>query len=107
MTRWDCHKYAREAYEIGVRYIGACCGMEPYHVRAIAEELSEERGCLPPGSEKHGLWGDGLRQHTKPWVRARYVLNTSVVARPIVVVSSKSNLVHKGREVQENYSCLD
>ncbi|XP_033634391.1 betaine--homocysteine S-methyltransferase 1-like [Asterias rubens] len=71
VTRWDCHKYAREAYEIGVRYIGACCGMEPYHVRAIAEELSEERGCLPPGSEKHGLWGDGLRQHTKPWVRAR------------------------------------
>ncbi|XP_038071969.1 betaine--homocysteine S-methyltransferase 1-like [Patiria miniata] len=71
LTRWDCHKYAREAYEIGVRYIGACCGMEPYHVRAIAEELSPERGCTPAGSQKHGMWGDGLRQHTKPWVRAR------------------------------------
>jgi len=71
LTRWDCHKYAREAYEIGVRYIGACCGMEPYHVRAMAEELAVERGVLPAGSEKHGLWGDGLRQHTKPWVRAR------------------------------------
>lgn len=71
LTRWDCHRYAREAYELGVRYIGACCGFEPYHVRAMAEELQKERGCLPAGSEKHGQWGDGLRQHTKPWVRAR------------------------------------
>ena len=33
------HRYAREAYNMGIRYIGACCGMEPYHVRAIAEEV--------------------------------------------------------------------
>jgi len=71
LTRWDCHRYAREAYDLGVRYIGACCGFEPYHVRAMAEELQKERGRLPVGSEKHGQWGDGLRQHTKPWVRAR------------------------------------
>ncbi|XP_022108462.1 betaine--homocysteine S-methyltransferase 1-like [Acanthaster planci] len=71
LTRWDCHKYARDAYELGVRFIGACCGFEPYHVRALSEELAKERGRLPAGSEKHGPWGDGLRQHTKPWVRAR------------------------------------
>jgi betaine-homocysteine S-methyltransferase len=23
------------------------------------------------GSEKHDIWGEGLRMHTKPWVRAR------------------------------------
>ena len=23
------------------------------------------------GSEKHDVWGGGLRMHTKPWVRAR------------------------------------
>lgn len=40
LTRWDCNRYAREAYDLGVRYIGACCGFEPYHVRAIAEEVS-------------------------------------------------------------------
>ena len=39
MTRWDVHKYARQAYEIGIRYIGGCCGFEPYHIRAIAEEV--------------------------------------------------------------------
>uniref|UniRef100_A0A2R9B4F8 Betaine--homocysteine S-methyltransferase n=3 Tax=Hominidae TaxID=9604 RepID=A0A2R9B4F8_PANPA len=70
-TRWDIQKYAREAYNLGVRYIGGCCGFEPYHIRAIAEELAPERGFLPPASEKHGSWGSGLDMHTKPWVRAR------------------------------------
>uniref|UniRef100_A0A6I8NPA9 Betaine--homocysteine S-methyltransferase n=1 Tax=Ornithorhynchus anatinus TaxID=9258 RepID=A0A6I8NPA9_ORNAN len=70
-TRWDIQKYAREAYELGVRYIGGCCGFEPYHVRAIAEELAPERGFLPPASDKHGSWGSGLDMHTKPWIRAR------------------------------------
>ncbi|XP_077553600.1 S-methylmethionine--homocysteine S-methyltransferase BHMT2-like [Haemaphysalis longicornis] len=71
-SRWDIQRYAREAYEMGVRYIGGCCGFEPYHIRAIAEELSDERGGrLPPSSDKHGTWGEGLRMHTKPWVRAR------------------------------------
>merc|ERR1712080_481017 len=53
-TRWDMQKYAREAYALGVRYIGGCCGFEPYHVRAVAEELAAERGGKKPaGSEKH------------------------------------------------------
>uniref|UniRef100_A0AAX7UM07 Hcy-binding domain-containing protein n=1 Tax=Astatotilapia calliptera TaxID=8154 RepID=A0AAX7UM07_ASTCA len=71
LTRMDMHKYAREAYNAGIRYIGGCCGFEPYHIRALAEELEAERGCLPAGSEKHGSWGSGLSLHTKPWVRAR------------------------------------
>ncbi|XP_073322138.1 betaine--homocysteine S-methyltransferase 1-like [Pagrus major] len=71
ITRWDIHKYTREAYNAGIRYIGGCCGFEAYHIRAIAEELAAERGFLPPASEKHGLWGAALEMHTKPWVRAR------------------------------------
>jgi len=70
-TRWDIQKYARDAYDLGVRYIGGCCGFEPYHIRAIAEELAKERGRPPVASEKHDPWGQGLRMHTKPWVRAR------------------------------------
>jgi len=70
-TRWDMHRYAREAYEIGVRYIGGCCGFEPYHIRALSEELAKERGFFPKGSQKHDSWGKGLEIHTKPWVRAR------------------------------------
>ncbi|XP_022624512.1 betaine--homocysteine S-methyltransferase 1 [Seriola dumerili] len=71
LTRWDMQKYAREAYNAGIRYIGGCCGFEPYHIRALAEELAAERGFIPAGSEKHGIWGSGLEMHTKPWVRAR------------------------------------
>jgi len=70
-TRWDMHRFAREAYDMGIHYIGGCCGFEPYHIRAVAEELAKERGQNPPGSEKHDSWGLGLRMHTKPWVRAR------------------------------------
>jgi len=70
-TRWDAHEYARQAYDLGVRYIGGCCGFEPYHIRAVAEELEPERGYLPPASDKHVQWGGGLTMHTKPWVRAR------------------------------------
>lgn len=39
MTRWGMQKYARAAYDIGIRYIGGCCGFEPYHIRALAEEV--------------------------------------------------------------------
>jgi len=70
-TRFDMHKFAREAYDMGIRYIGGCCGFLPYHIRAIAEELAEERGQLPVASEKHIPWAGGLMMHTKPWVRAR------------------------------------
>lgn len=72
LTRWDMHRYAREAYDAGIRYIGGCCGFQPYHTRALAEELAPERGgVFPAASEKHGVWGSGLEMHTKPWVRAR------------------------------------
>ena len=75
-TRWDMHRYARDAYELGVRYIGGCCGFEAYHIRSVCEELREERGGkIGKASEKHDMWGGGLKMHTKPWVRARYYLD--------------------------------
>ena len=39
LNRIDVRKFARKAYELGVRYIGGCCGFEPHHIRAIAEEV--------------------------------------------------------------------
>jgi len=70
-TRFDMHRFAREAYDMGIRYIGGCCGFQPYHIRACAEELAPERKKSPEGSEKHIPWAGGLEMHTKPWVRAR------------------------------------
>ena len=51
ITRFEAGRFAREAYDLGARYIGGCCGFEPYHIRAVAEELSGERGGLPEGSD--------------------------------------------------------
>ena len=51
VTRFEVGSWAREAYSLGVRYIGGCCGFEPYHIRAVAEELAGERGGLPEGSD--------------------------------------------------------
>lgn len=74
---------------MGIKFIGGCCGFEAYHIRAVAEEvimsstiyrpcrklvffqLSKERGHPPPIGEEYGTWVDGLKLHTKPWVRAR------------------------------------
>lgn len=71
LTRWDVRKYARRAYDLGVRYIGGCCGFQPYHIRAIAEELAPERGRLPAASDKHSPWGEALKHHAVAEVRAR------------------------------------
>ena len=64
-TRFDFQAYARQAYDLGVRYIGGCCGTEAVHVRAIVEELEAERGGdkrpKPHASLKHEPWGGALK----------------------------------------------
>lgn len=71
-TRYEMHRFAREAYELGVRYIGGCCGFEAYHVRAMTEELKVERGERSKAGDKWmEPYAAGLGMHTKPWVRAR------------------------------------
>merc|ERR1711953_1046913 len=72
MTRWEIQKFTRAAWDMGVRFIGGCCGFEAHHVRAMVEELEPERnGRVGLSSKKHERWGGGLTMHTKPWVRAR------------------------------------
>lgn len=66
VTRWDVHKYARQAYDLGVRYIGGCCGFEPYHIRAIAEEVRQlNSSSYPPTTFNVRI----------PW-KTTFVLNT-------------------------------
>ena len=52
ITRFEAARFAREAYDLGVRVIGGCCGFESHHIKAMAEELAEERGRLPAGTVK-------------------------------------------------------
>jgi betaine-homocysteine S-methyltransferase len=44
--RFEMADFARRAREIGVDYVGICCGGGPHHVRAMAEAL----GRVTPGS---------------------------------------------------------
>lgn len=48
LTRADMADYAVRARDMGVNYIGSCCGSVAHHVRAMAEAL----GRRPPASAK-------------------------------------------------------
>ena len=36
-TRYDVAEFTRRARELGVDYVGLCCGADPHHVRSLAE----------------------------------------------------------------------
>jgi betaine-homocysteine S-methyltransferase len=52
--------FARRARDIGVNYIGICCGGGPHHVRAMAEALGRETPAsqYSPAIELHPVLGD-------------------------------------------------
>jgi betaine-homocysteine S-methyltransferase len=58
-TRYEIADFAREAYDLGVGYLGVCCGAGPHHIRSMAEAL----GRTPPASRysadmsKHAFLG--------------------------------------------------
>ncbi|MFZ0090882.1 MAG: homocysteine S-methyltransferase family protein [Solirubrobacteraceae bacterium] len=45
-NRYELGEFARTAHELGVAYLGVCCGAAPHHIRAVAEAL----GLSPPAS---------------------------------------------------------
>ncbi|MDP1849391.1 MAG: homocysteine S-methyltransferase family protein [Solirubrobacteraceae bacterium] len=70
LTRFEMADFARRARDIGVDYVGICCGGAPHHVRAMAEAL----GRTPPASryspamELHPvLGGDGRQGSMGRW----------------------------------------
>ncbi|XP_074648847.1 S-methylmethionine--homocysteine S-methyltransferase BHMT2-like [Tubulanus polymorphus] len=100
LTRWECRDYARKAYELGVRYIGGCCGFESYHIREMAEELSEERGFRPPGKD-HNLpfaagYGQSVYEHDRQKHGRDYWMNLiPKTGRPnSAAYNSKKELIH-------------
>jgi betaine-homocysteine S-methyltransferase len=59
-NRFEIALFAKEAYDVGARYLGLCCGAMPYHIRSVAEAL----GRRPPASRyspdmsKHAYFGN-------------------------------------------------
>ena len=102
ITRWEAARFARSAYELGVRVIGGCCGFESHHVRAMAEELQAERGGrVAEGSKKHDKWGAMLVNHTKPFVRTRSGVKTVYRVTHEVGLILIWNVLVDSRKLQE------
>ena len=58
-TRFEMADFARRARDIGVDYIGICCGGGPHHVRAMAEALGRQTPAsrYSPAMELHPVLG--------------------------------------------------
>lgn len=62
-NRYEIAEFGREAYGLGIRYLGVCCGAGPHHIRSLAEAL----GRTPPASRyspdmtKHAFLGTDSR----------------------------------------------
>lgn len=74
-TRHETADFAKKAHEIGVEYIGLCCGAAPHHVRAVAEALGRvtEASKYSPDLSQHALLGskqfvkESEKQFLKQW----------------------------------------
>ena len=70
-TRFEMGEFARRAKDLGLRYVGGCCGTGPHHVRAMAEAMGRqtEASKYSPDMSKHYALGDhaSLKQHNRAY----------------------------------------
>ncbi len=70
-NRYEIGKFSKEAYEIGINYLGVCCGANPMLIREVAEAV----GLKVPASkyrekmENHYMFGTNKRipKHVKDY----------------------------------------
>jgi betaine-homocysteine S-methyltransferase len=57
-TRFEMADFAVRAAELGVGYVGICCGAGPHHVRAMAEALGRQvpAGKYSPSMDLHPMY---------------------------------------------------
>jgi betaine-homocysteine S-methyltransferase len=67
-TRFEMAEFARRARDIGVDYIGICCGGGPHHVRAMAEALGRDTPAsrYSPAIELHPVLGTPRHEGGEP-----------------------------------------
>jgi betaine-homocysteine S-methyltransferase len=60
LTRFEMADFARAAADLGVSYIGVCCGGAPHYVRAMAEALGRQAPAsrYSPAMELHPVLGE-------------------------------------------------
>jgi len=67
LTRGEMADYAIRAKEMGIDYIGACCGTAPHHIRAMAEALERivPASEYSPKLEMHTIIGDSSHRRER------------------------------------------
>lgn len=71
VSRYEIRKFAEEAYEMGIRYLGVCCGNNPMLTREVAEAVGKvtEASRFSERMENHFMYGDNERlpEHIKAY----------------------------------------
>jgi betaine-homocysteine S-methyltransferase len=69
-TRFEMADFAIRAQEIGVNYIGTCCGAAPHHVRAMAEALGRTvpASRYSPDMSLHPMLGAHVKDQDRPYL---------------------------------------
>lgn len=69
-TRFEMADFARIAKEMGVNYIGICCGGAPHYVRAMAEALGRTvpASRYSPAIELHPMIGEHVEEKEKAFL---------------------------------------
>jgi betaine-homocysteine S-methyltransferase len=66
-TRFEMAEFAVTARDLGVGYIGICCGGAPHHVRSMAEALGRTvpASRYSPAMELHPVLGENVKERDK------------------------------------------
>ena len=68
-NRYEIGAFAKQAYDLGVRYLGVCCGASPMHIREVAEAVGRttEASRFSERMENHFMYGrnERLPEHIK------------------------------------------
>jgi betaine-homocysteine S-methyltransferase len=68
-NRYEIGAFAKEAYELGIHYLGVCCSAAPIHIRQTAEAvgLTTEASRFSENMKNHFMYGtnERLPEHIK------------------------------------------
>ena len=73
-NRYEIAEFGKQAFDMGIRYLGVCCGAGPHHIRALAEALGRhpESSKYSADMSKHAYFGtDRKIRHIQTEYRAK------------------------------------
>jgi betaine-homocysteine S-methyltransferase len=72
-NRYEIAEFGREAYAMGVRYLGVCCGAAPHMIRSLAEALGRDTPAsrYGPDMSRHAFLGTDakLQDHNRAYAK--------------------------------------